>query len=375
VVWSFLTMRRKVNIIICMYEEVLRSSSGLALKLPTTSIIIIYVVIMKLNQATNAAAFLATATLAEAASHGELKDQIAPLLASRPNRHLLRNRMLQSSDTCIADYDAPHPTYDKAIDYCISGSLGGDLDYSDCDLSLLAEACATDNRKFKWTASNHTIILYPPDLICLQMFSPFTSPERYLGTLVTDKWGDVGVACTVDGKSHHSFILKESNWGGHPWCVATSCVSEQESLEGAVSFEFQKDLKRLVLLVAPGAEDVECKNSNSAGEDTVGATEEGSSVGSSADEEGGDSLIEVEQLGEELEEVEEEEVVAKWEQLGMGRALEEVKQEEMAMSAQLRSADYFCGCPSCTQAVISQIAESYSCEARMNWMMETAGMS
>ncbi|KAL7430869.1 hypothetical protein ACHAXM_002389, partial [Skeletonema potamos] len=237
-------MRRKVNIIICMYEEVLRSSSGLALKLPTTSIIIIYVVIMKLNQATNAAAFLATATLAEAASHGELKDQIAPLLASRPHRHLLRNRMLQSSDTCIADYDAPHPTYDKSIDYCISGSLGGDLDYSDCDLSLLAEACATDNR-----------------------------------TLVTDKWGDVGVACTVDGKSHHSFILKESNWGGHPWCVATSCVSEQESLEGAVSFEFQKDLKRLVLLVAPGAEDVECKNSNSAGEDTVGATEEGSSVG------------------------------------------------------------------------------------------------
>lgn len=97
------------------------------------------------------------------------------------------------------------------------------------------------------------------------------------------------------------------------------------------------------------------------------------------EEEGDESLIEVEHLGlgeeleEELEEVEAEEVVAEWEELG--EALEEVKQEEMEMAAQLRSVDYFCGCPSCTQAVMSQKADGHSCAARIDWVIRNKGMS
>ena len=92
------------------------------------------------------------------------------------------------------------------------------------------------------------------------------------------------------------------------------------------------------------------------------------------EEEGEDSSVE--QLGEELEEVgevEEEEKVAEWEQLG--EALEEEKQDEMAMAAQLNSVNYYCGCTSCTQDVLSQIAGGYSCAARINWVIRNKGMS
>ena len=53
--------------------------------------------------------------------------------------------------------------------------------------------------------------------------------------------------------------------------------------------------------------------------------------------------------------------------------LEEVK-EEMA-AAHLRSVSYYCGCPSCTQATLNQIAGGYSCGARINWVMKNKGMS
>jgi hypothetical protein len=112
---------------------------------------------MKLNQATTTAvAFLsiATTTFASSASHGELKDKIAPLLVSRPNRYLLRNRMLQLSDACIADYfNTPLPNFLDAIEACSSMTQEGDTtfvhDYSPCDVSVLQEACSADNGKFK----------------------------------------------------------------------------------------------------------------------------------------------------------------------------------------------------------------------------------
>jgi hypothetical protein len=131
---------------------------------------------MKLNQATTTAvAFLstatatatATATLASSSSLGELKDKIAPLLTSRPNRYLLRNRMLQSSDACLADYFNNFlPTYINKLFYdhkCVSETQAGDttfvFDYSPCATYSL-ETCDAYNGKFKsWTASNHTIIL------------------------------------------------------------------------------------------------------------------------------------------------------------------------------------------------------------------------
>jgi hypothetical protein len=110
---------------------------------------------MKLNQATTAIAFLstatATATLALSSSLGELKDKIAPLLASRPNRYLLRNRMLQFSDECIDDaFNALN--FFNALSICASRTQEGDTgvyDYSPCDVSLLEEACSADNGKFK----------------------------------------------------------------------------------------------------------------------------------------------------------------------------------------------------------------------------------
>jgi len=64
---------------------------------------------MKLNQATAAAAILSTINLASSSADSardEFKEKIAPLLASMPNRYLLRNRMLQSRNECVADYNA-----------------------------------------------------------------------------------------------------------------------------------------------------------------------------------------------------------------------------------------------------------------------------
>jgi hypothetical protein len=69
------------------------------------------------------------------------------------------------------------------------------------------------------------------------MSCPFTSSQRYLGTIVADKWGDISVDCTYkEDNSVVKFINKESHW-----CVATSCVSEWESGQGQMSDEFLKE--------------------------------------------------------------------------------------------------------------------------------------
>ena len=106
---------------------------------------------MKLNQATTTAvAFLsiATTTFASSASHGELKDKIAPLLVSRPNRYLLRNRMLQSRSECVADYNALRC---QSVSNATVGETTtfGVLDASPCNVSFLTEARAADYGKFE----------------------------------------------------------------------------------------------------------------------------------------------------------------------------------------------------------------------------------
>jgi hypothetical protein len=53
----------------------------------------------------------------------------------------------------------------------------------------------------------------------------------------------------------------------------------------------------------------------------------------------------------------------------------ELEKEKEVMAAQLSYETYYCDCPSCTQAVMSQNADGHSCGNRMNWMMETKGMS
>ena len=88
----------------------------------------------------------------------EFKDKIAPLLASMPNRYLLRNRMLQSSgDECVQamiddEVNGALPTYDNATNACASETVVGNTtirDLDDCDVALLTEACAADSRKFE----------------------------------------------------------------------------------------------------------------------------------------------------------------------------------------------------------------------------------
>jgi hypothetical protein len=83
-----------------------------------------------------------------------------------------------------------------------------------------------------------------------------------------------------------------------------------------------------------------------------------------------DELEEGEEKQEEEEEEEEEGDESLVEQL---EELEEVK-EEMA-AAHLRSVSYYCGCPSCTQATLNQIAGGHSCGARIDWVMKNKGMS
>ena len=85
-------------------------------------------------------------------------------------------------------------------------------------------------------------------------------------------------------------------------------------------------------------------------------------------EEGEDKQEQEEEDEEEEEEEEGDESLV--EQL---EELEEVK-EEMA-AAHLRSVSYYCGCPSCTQATLNQIAGGYSCGARIDWVMKNKGMS
>jgi hypothetical protein len=121
----------------------------------------------------------------------------------------------------------------------------------------------------------------------------------FLGTLVADRGGDVGVDCTVQGQSFFKAIFKENFE-----CLRTSCVSWWESGEGGpFSDEYREGLEGLLSDLA-GADDVECKiysasaDSSAVGagetstvgtnasEDT-GAAEEGSSVGTNAGEDTG----------------------------------------------------------------------------------------
>jgi hypothetical protein len=121
----------------------------------------------------------------------------------------------------------------------------------------------------------------------------------FLGTLVADRGGDVGVDCTVQGQSFFKAIFKENFE-----CLRTSCVSWWESGEGGpFSDEYREGLEGLLSDLA-GADDVECKIysasadssavgagetstvGTNAGEDT-GAAEEGSSVGTNAGEDTG----------------------------------------------------------------------------------------
>jgi len=106
---------------------------------------------MKLNQATAATAVLSTINLASSSADSardELKDKIAPLLASMSNRYLLRNRMLQSRSECVADYNALRC---QSVSNATVGETTtfGVLDASPCDASLLEEECAADYGKFK----------------------------------------------------------------------------------------------------------------------------------------------------------------------------------------------------------------------------------
>jgi hypothetical protein len=69
---------------------------------------------MKLNQATAATAAFLFATLASSSlatsSHDELKDKIAPPLASKPDHYLRSHRMMQSSYSGSEEKDpSPFP--------------------------------------------------------------------------------------------------------------------------------------------------------------------------------------------------------------------------------------------------------------------------
>jgi hypothetical protein len=68
------------------------------------------------------------------------------------------------------------------------------------------------------------------------MSCPFTSSQRYLGTIVAG-FGEINWDCTYkEDNSVLNIIDKESHW-----CVATSCVSEWESGQGQMSDEFLKE--------------------------------------------------------------------------------------------------------------------------------------
>jgi len=116
------------------------------------------------------------------------------------------------------------------------------------------------------------------------------SERYYLGTIVADKWGDIGMNCTFLHKHDDSqtneresfqLIYKESSE-----CIPASCVSEWESGEGHMSDEFQKALERYIQELLE-VSDVEC-NVNSVSADSLAVGDgETSSVGFSADEDTG----------------------------------------------------------------------------------------
>jgi hypothetical protein len=101
------------------------------------------------------------------------------------------------------------------------------------------------------------------------MSCPFTSSQRYLGTIVAG-FGEINWDCTYkEDNSVLNIIDKESHW-----CVATSCVSEWESGQGQMSDELIKELEKVMdtVVMAMGyeANDVRCKiNRSSAGKATV----------------------------------------------------------------------------------------------------------
>ena len=117
---------------------------------------------MKLNQAVFAAfvsaTFASSSSAASVSSHEELKEKIAPLLASN---HYHLHRMLQElTDQCMSDIETPFFTFVNAIDECAlaqtetatvtggdTATLTVDSNYSACDSSLFTEACTADKGK------------------------------------------------------------------------------------------------------------------------------------------------------------------------------------------------------------------------------------
>jgi hypothetical protein len=113
------------------------------------------------------------------------------------------------------------------------------------------------------------------------MFPPFTLFKRYLGTLVLrDISGDISLDCNVlNGENKgQSFKYIEKSF---PWCFE-SCLTESE-WDDEFAEGFEKEYGKMYSTYVNVADDVdvECKVSNSAGEDTD-ATDEPSSVGTSA---------------------------------------------------------------------------------------------
>jgi hypothetical protein len=120
-----------------------------------------------------------------------------------------------------------------------------------------------------WNASNPYYCVYNlPNLVCLRMFPPFTSSERYLGILVEDKFGDLSYDCNFWNGEFIGIIEKSS-----PWCVATSCVSEWESADGQLPEGLKKTFESIMTSNvanenAYAFDDVQCKISSSAGKAT-----------------------------------------------------------------------------------------------------------
>jgi hypothetical protein len=117
---------------------------------------------MKLNQAVSAAfvsaTFTSSSSAASVSSHEELKDKIAPLLAS--NHHHLHRMLQELTDQCMSDTKTPFFTFINAMQECALAQtetafpMGGDTatvtvdtNYSACDSSLFTEACTADKGK------------------------------------------------------------------------------------------------------------------------------------------------------------------------------------------------------------------------------------
>eukprot|EP00984_Skeletonema_dohrnii_P018460 scaffold8637_cov153-Skeletonema_dohrnii-CCMP3373.AAC.10 len=185
---------------------------------------------MNLNQAT-VAAFLSSATIASSAafSHDEVKDKIAPLLASK---HLNLSRVLQLNDgddllECIADTKELDSVTDVE---CLEGlTQEGNtfiLDNSVCDpeyTNSITEACAAANG------------------------------------IIVSGYGDIDVTadCSIQGISQAFNILVKDT----PQCMANSCdVSKWDIVKDKIFVEYSEIIKtefsNLMAMAQPG---VECK--------------------------------------------------------------------------------------------------------------------